>query len=476
MSKFFINIFILIIIGVTLTLTPINIDLLKLDNIHFNINSIKKEEKAPITPVTAEIEVVPNLSISSSINSNDYIINPDSLTFTFKATSLLDDKLKKKVIQDINKFKENLVINVNKGTKTIQSFNNKNLNILVNSDISNENTSIFTLQIPLDSKSLDILLGNFTINILSNNSKINENTTVNPINFNATYMEKFHYAKAINHTNTNNFTSLYFTDKNAEYLIPYSKDIKVSKSYIRGILNALLDGPFENSGLTSESIVPRVFSARLTSDELILKLTKNEANKFSSSSTLAYLALNSFKNTFFEFPYIEKLTILVDNKATVKYFHGTDLRNSFIKEYSPKIYLGLLTKIDKDKDINKVYLTPLKSDANDISKIFDLLVSGEINDNSDKLLLSTIPKNIKLLDYKIENKLLTLNLSNEFSDAYSGESEYQNLMIDSIIETFTSLKNVDMVKINVEGKNDIQLNNIDLSKPFKKFLYLNPII
>jgi len=104
---------------------------------------------------------------------------------------------------------------------------------------------------------------------------------------------------------------------------------------------------------------------------------------------------------------------------------------------------------DKNNYISRVStILTSKTDIEKIKEMIEILTIGSnkyIRDGFNKL----IPKNTKLINITLEDKLVKLNFSKELLnvDAYNEEK-----MIEAIVYSITSLDNINYVSIYVEGK------------------------
>lgn len=87
----------------------------------------------------------------------------------------------------------------------------------------------------------------------------------------------------------------------------------------------------------------------------------------------------------------------------------------------------------------------------------------EQGDSSD--LANPIPSGTRLLGFKVENGLATVNLSKEFRDNFAGGSDAEALTIGSILRTLSQFSEIKKVQIEVEGKPLDTLGHLDLSGP-----------
>lgn len=125
----------------------------------------------------------------------------------------------------------------------------------------------------------------------------------------------------------------------------------------------------------------------------------------------------------------------------------------------------------KDEDFivkanTKAGIIYLLDDNNYVSRL-DIIYNGSTNDELIEEMISIltinnekairirsgfspiIPENTKLLDYEIKDKLATLNFSKEILTI---KKDLEEKMIEAIIFSVTSIKDIDAVKILVEDK------------------------
>lgn len=80
-----------------------------------------------------------------------------------------------------------------------------------------------------------------------------------------------------------------------------------------------------------------------------------------------------------------------------------------------------------------------------------------------------LPNGTRLLDAHVENGVATLNLSQEFRKNFNGGSAGEQMVLFSIIDTLTTLPNVQSVQFLLEGeKKAAILHETDTSTPLKR--------
>jgi spore germination protein GerM len=95
-------------------------------------------------------------------------------------------------------------------------------------------------------------------------------------------------------------------------------------------------------------------------------------------------------------------------------------------------------------------------------QIFEALKAGPENNE----LAETIPEGSQLLDYQLDNKLLTLNFNQALKTNHWGGSTGEMLTVYSIVNSYTALSEVESVKILLEGEEvESLVGHLDLTQP-----------
>lgn len=78
-------------------------------------------------------------------------------------------------------------------------------------------------------------------------------------------------------------------------------------------------------------------------------------------------------------------------------------------------------------------------------------------------LVSAIPEGTKVNNAVLKNDMVEVDLSKEFMENQSEDTEKVSLSIYSIVNTLTELNEVNSVKILIDGEQNRGFNNVDLS-------------
>jgi spore germination protein GerM len=90
-------------------------------------------------------------------------------------------------------------------------------------------------------------------------------------------------------------------------------------------------------------------------------------------------------------------------------------------------------------------------------------------------LIPTLPNNIKLLNYRFDEKNIELDFSKEFLTVYKENTNYNTLMYESLLYSLTSIEGINTVSIIVNGKKVSSFNGIDISSPQKPNTFINTL-
>lgn len=157
------------------------------------------------------------------------------------------------------------------------------------------------------------------------------------------------------------------------------------------------------------------------------------------------------------------ITTLLLLLAIILYNYPEEI-NSVKEETSNKIDIYLID------DNNYVAMTKINSTSDNvydaIENIINSLIIGNNNSSLPKGFNAIIPENTKLIDYDLKEGLLKVNFSKELLNV---SLENENKMIEAIIYSLTTIKEVKNIMIFVEGDRLLKLPNSNKSLD----LYLN---
>lgn len=160
---------------------------------------------------------------------------------------------------------------------------------------------------------------------------------------------------------------------------------------------------------------------------------------------LVYKKINN-KNNYDEYVPQEEIT-------------DEQLRQTIVTLYFMNIETGNIVpearKIDAKELVNEPY-----------KKLIELLIEGPQNDKMVKL----IPEETKLNKIEIKNDCIYIDFSNEFIEEQKLGAEQEKLIIKSIVNTVTELKEINFVVILIDGKENMEFSDsgVNFKEPFKR--------
>lgn len=117
-----------------------------------------------------------------------------------------------------------------------------------------------------------------------------------------------------------------------------------------------------------------------------------------------------------------------------------------------KVNLHDIFLIDKNNYISKIKIDVLSlKEDNLIDELIEIMtIDGKYQYKIPNGFSAVLPVDTKLLDKKIENNVLILNFNKELLDV---KKEMEEIIIESIIYTMTSIDKIDTIKIQINGEN-----------------------
>lgn len=156
-------------------------------------------------------------------------------------------------------------------------------------------------------------------------------------------------------------------------------------------------------------------------------------------------------------PAPDKTTVALNGQST----QNKDISNPSSSEHPVKLQLYFPTP-----DAEGLVLVERTVNITDAAVIKTMFMELQ---NPPTGLDKPIPEGTKLLSAEVKDGVAVLNLSNEFKKNFNGGSAGEQMILYSIVDTLTTLPNVQSVQFLLEGqKQDAILGNTDTTKPLKR--------
>lgn len=135
------------------------------------------------------------------------------------------------------------------------------------------------------------------------------------------------------------------------------------------------------------------------------------------------------------------------------------LRQTIITLYFFNIETGNIMPEARKIDAKELIKEPYKI-------LIELLINGPKSEKMTKL----IPDGTKLNKIEVKNDCIYIDFSSEFINGQKLGKEQEELIIKSIVNTVTELKEINFVKILIDGKENQEFpdKEINFKEPFKR--------
>lgn len=333
--------------------------------------------------------------------------------------------------------------------------------------ISSDVTNMKDFYLNLSKEALNLNDGDYTLKLYSTWEPLKD---IEPLQLDVIYSRIFKFFKYVPATNEiprgMMSLSLYYNAYDSQ-LVPITRFVGHNRTPLGTTIKELQNG---STLLNFSSPIPNVTKLRTKKGTVMVYLPK-DLGKYNENPKDASFALESFVESLTSIKRINNVKFFVNGKESNTLFMNYDTKNLFSKNTNPKAYLGMnynerLLLVPKNMEISP--------EDTLIKNIFATLKVDNINDKSSAKLIPTIPKNILLLNFSRNGNILTLNFSKEFSSAYENRVDLQNMMLDSILFSFTSIDGIEKVQILVDNQTINSFAGINLSEALIRPSFINP--
>ncbi len=400
----------------------------------------------------------PNLASSFQNNSNISIstqakdlFNPQDVTVTINTSSNNNLQLNHKYSFKGKIYKNDKFFSDNIWIKTISSDSNK-------------------ITFDLSQKKLNLPNGKYTIMLSLESSNTEE--YIKPIKLNAEYIYDAPYIKATNSAPKGKMgVILYFPDNNysLKQLIGITRFVDYNTKPLSTTIKELQNGPIEGSNLSQSPPIGSINYISVDKNLVYVDLPSSE-KIYTNSKNQSTAAMNSFLKSITHFNNLHRIKFLVDYHKAKTFFNGIDVSKPITCNKSDKAYLAY-------NSYRRYYLVDcnvpsIKENDSTIQKAKKIFITLKEDNYPD--FCNTIPNNVDIINFKIENNILHINFNENFLNSFNGNENFQKMMLDSILFSFTSIDNIEYIQIIVENKKIDKFAEIDISKPLKRPKYINP--
>ncbi len=400
------------------------------------------------------------LFVLSPINYKDTIVieepeEKNKLTISLEGENTLTNP-KNIVIQHLSNLemeisnlpKDVFTADVYRGDELVKSnitnLENTTISIKDSSYVINADNPLKTT-LDISQEKLDLKDGKYKIVLKSN---IISESNLNSVDVFVEYDSGFNYYEATNTVPNRELMglTLYFSDSEANVLIPVSRFVVKEMSLNKQVIHELQKGPVNTS---LNKTIDEVNYCIYKDNTILIDLAAGNEfyNSGSAAGTMAY---NSFVKSMFsinKYLQVDKIKFTVDKRASEDYFHGMSVKGPVVRSNNPILYCGY--KVD-----DRVYLYE--------HEVLDIDVNANIKTISEQMIeyyksklptnaKSPIPNDLSLKNATMENGILVLDFNEVFKTAFDGDQAKRKFMIDSLVYSFTSINGVKSVRFTADG-------------------------
>lgn len=453
-----VNILIVILITYTLNAIPVNTSLLSFE-------LIKPWDKVSTdVDSTDEPEVSQVPTVRYSPVTEEELNNPKLITIEFISSMKLTDEQFKSLqsqttITIFNQIEEkifSLTDYLVKDSITIVELANGEWAYQASLDFSSDLTGYF--------------MGNYNVSVISNSPEL---SIEEDLDFLLSYYPTFDYKPAIAEVSkTQVYTQVYYLNESKEFLVPVTKKLQNSSKFIRNTITSLSYEPPNNERIFAQDVLfPKLPRVYLSGGVLSCYLTGSEILKFDSASPSSKLLSEAIVKTLTDIGYVDNLVFYANDRQNGNFINGLPLKTIYNEDYKVYAYVNYY-----DKNGNG-YLVPteVSNSQETVEDLLNILKTKHKAIGDYGLLTATLPNTVELISQSLEGSTLSLVLSDDFFTAYGDAPSIQEMMMDSLVQTLTSLPSVNDVILTTETHGTGMIGNVPLGTPLKANRFLNPI-
>jgi hypothetical protein len=443
--KGIVNILIVILITYTLNAIPLNNKLLSFDLIKPWDNLLTEDEK----------DIPPEETTALTIDW----IKPEALEITNPETLGIKFISNRKLTQD-------QLTDLVKAMSLPKTMKNDGFTLMD----EKEGAWHYAMTLDVSSQSTGYFMGTYTLSLDISSSDFQ---CANPQTYTLNYLPKIQYSKAIPVVDASQiYTQVYYINASQEFLVPVTKKLDSSSKFIRNTISSLSYEPPANSQIFAQDMAfPRMPRVYLSNGVLSCYLNGGEVSSFESGTPVNKLISEAIVKTLTDIGYVDNLVFYVNNRQEGNFINALPLKTIYNEDYSTYAYVNYM-----DRQGNGYLVPQALGDGQDtIEDMLDVLQTTYQPVGDTGLLTATLPNTVKIVDQGLNGSELAIVFTDELYTFAGDDIALKNLMMNSIVQSFTSLPMVDTVVITTESHKDGMIGSVPLGTPLSANRFLNPI-
>lgn len=260
---------------------------------------------------------------------------------------------------------------------------------------------------------------------------------------------------------------VYFATTDEKNLVPVTLGIKPTNEAAKIAVEKLLAGPENDFSLPTIYEGTKLIDLYLQGATAYVDLTEE---LLSTTGDLAEQTVDAIVFTLTEFCTVEDVQILIKGQIQEK-LGAVDIskpikRSALINYYGDKSSEENTAKI-YFSDSNAMYLVPIAMQLDTKDPYLSALKKLVEGPPEESGLFSTVWQGTKINDFKVEDKVATIDFNSDVL-GYGGGSTAETMLINSVLFTATQFSEIESVQFLIEGEQmDFFPEGSDVATPLK---------
>lgn len=240
--------------------------------------------------------------------------------------------------------------------------------------------------------------------------------------------------------------TLYYPTLDYGNVVPITRIVTLPDNRWRALYTALTNGPKNGLGLTDK--VPAVpFAPNI-------RISQNIANIYMYSANLSgyenqyETVVDAVTKTFMTLGPLEGVKFYVNDSSNA--FSGVDLSKTYTQTTQASAFIGY------SLESSYMMLLPVGLKSTDFNeRIEEIWQTLKLNSEEAQQIdgvIQTIPDEVFMESYSLEGRTLTLDLNVSPGMLFNTNTDYEKLMLNSILYSYASLPEVEAIIIKVLGQ------------------------
>ncbi|HAS73849.1 MAG TPA: hypothetical protein DCS67_06870 [Clostridiales bacterium UBA8960] len=239
--------------------------------------------------------------------------------------------------------------------------------------------------------------------------------------------------------------TLFFPTADYKQVVPITRIVPLPDNRWRALYTALLGGPKAGLGLTEMApAIPYAPNIRISQN--VASIYMYPANLAGYEDKFPTI-IEAVTKTFMTLGPLEGVKFYVNDSSAP--YSGSDLSLTYAQSAASSVFTGYSNNSEFMMLMPIPLVTSLFEDR--VEEIWQALKLQSDTLPDTQGLIQVIPDEVHLISHSLENGVLTLDLSENFNQLFDSQAEYKKLLVHSLLYSYTSLPEVQSLRITVKG-------------------------